>query len=474
MELAGRLAQQHARELKGVLRLEGDRANQARTQLQALAQALHNILSTSTTTTTTSSSSSIITTTIATRNAAEEETTDGRGGKPETRSPTEVSRGLGGGACGPGDVKPLVCALSRQAAGPGGAASGSGGEASDPGSPRREGKSIQTRPSTSTTTTTTSSTNDTGRPPRPLSTARHASRTAVVSSPDLLEHVFTFLAGGKVEARRDLGRAALVCRSWREVAVGEELWGRVASDVMPAMRQHISEVGARRCVVERGHCFRDRRAWVGDKWLTDLRLQIEVWDLLDETCLFSAEGSMGLTVPPHALILWGTDRVEVVCPAFSAASRDPVQRRFASIDGYFRRGPGGTVQEGVRFRVYARDEFTGRQALLWSTSEEIQLRCEDVDPDDPMRPHMPEGSQLVAQDEFSPIYSPALPGQALHACVGFYVCPEAGQEGVAEADKMWRLAGGDEDNYGDHPSFFYMRFDEGVTIAQLASLVRGL
>jgi hypothetical protein len=48
MELAGRLAQQHAQELKEVLRLEGDRANQARTQLQALAQALHDILSTST------------------------------------------------------------------------------------------------------------------------------------------------------------------------------------------------------------------------------------------------------------------------------------------------------------------------------------------------------------------------------------------------------------------------------------------
>jgi hypothetical protein len=48
MELAGRLAQQHAQELKEVLRLEGDRANQARTQLQALAEALHHILSTST------------------------------------------------------------------------------------------------------------------------------------------------------------------------------------------------------------------------------------------------------------------------------------------------------------------------------------------------------------------------------------------------------------------------------------------
>jgi hypothetical protein len=47
MELAGWLAQQHAQELKEVLRLPGDRANQARTQLQALAQLLHNTLCTS-------------------------------------------------------------------------------------------------------------------------------------------------------------------------------------------------------------------------------------------------------------------------------------------------------------------------------------------------------------------------------------------------------------------------------------------
>jgi hypothetical protein len=50
MELAGRLAQQHAQELKQVLRLPGEQSHQARTKLQALAQALHHILSTSTST----------------------------------------------------------------------------------------------------------------------------------------------------------------------------------------------------------------------------------------------------------------------------------------------------------------------------------------------------------------------------------------------------------------------------------------
>jgi hypothetical protein len=240
-------------------------------------------------------------------------------------------------------------------------ASGSGGKAPDPGS---EG-SKRARTTTITSTSTSTSPGDTECPARPLITARHASRTFVVSSPELLEHVLTFLAGGKREARRDLGRVALVCRSWRDAAVGEEVWGRVASYVMPTMERRVSEVGARRCMLERGHCLRDQRTFVGATWWDNIRLQVEVWDGLDETCLLSAEGGMALTYPPCELGLDGADRVELVCPAFSAASRDPVQRRFASIDDYFRR-PEGTVQEGIRIRVWVRDTLTGRQALLWT------------------------------------------------------------------------------------------------------------
>jgi hypothetical protein len=343
-------------------------------------------------------------------------------------------------------------------------ASGSGGEAQDPGHPHGEGKNIVTRTSASTSTSP--------GPPRPHITARHASRTAVVSSPELLEYILSFLAGGKIKAREDLGRAALVCRSWREAAVGEELWGRVASDVMSAMERRMSEVGARRCVLERGHCERDQRAWVGWLWTWSLRLQVEVWDLLDETCLLSAEGGMSLTAHPHTLRLTGTDRREVVCPAFSAASRDPVQRRFASIDDYFRRAE-DTVEEDIVVHVYVRDERRSRQALLWEYHYS-QLQCEDVPPGDPLRPHLPEGSRRVYEAGSLPIYSPALPGQALNARMGFHLCPEAGQEGVAEADKMWRVAGGDEHNYGDHESSFYLQFDPNVTEAQLASLIRGL
>jgi hypothetical protein len=188
---------------------------------------------------------------------------------------------------------------------------------------------------------------------------------------------------------------------------------------------------------------------------------------------------MGPTMHPHDLRIVGADRptvwLEVMGPAFSAASRDPVQRRFASIDDYFRRGPGGTVHEEILVRVWVRDETTGRQALLWDAYHAGgQLLCGDVDPGDLMRPHLPEGSCHVRQADYLPIYSLALPGQALRACMGFYVRPEAGQEGVAEADKMWRVAGGDHDNSDDHNSFFNLQFHEDVTEAQLASFITSL
>jgi hypothetical protein len=58
---------------------------------------------------------------------------------------------------------------------------------------------------------------------------RGRSRAAVVSSRELMERVLAFVAGGSREAREDVGRAAVVCRVWREAAYGEQVWGRMAS-----------------------------------------------------------------------------------------------------------------------------------------------------------------------------------------------------------------------------------------------------
>jgi hypothetical protein len=207
-------------------------------------------------------------------------------------------------------------------------------------------------------------------------TDRHASRTAVLSSPDLMPRVISFLVGGQKEARENVGAAASACRFWRDVAMGNEVWERVASEVMPAMRERISEVGARRWMLERGKCHHDQKAWVG--WMCDieLQLQVEVWDRFTERCLLSATGELVISDnPPKISIDRGREgRCEVVGPAFSAASVDPVQRRLASIDDYFRRAGGqGPDHKPIIIRVYVVDPWRGRQALLWDTNCEPDL-----------------------------------------------------------------------------------------------------
>jgi hypothetical protein len=94
MELAGRLAQEHAQELKEVLRLPGEQANQARTQLQALAQAVHHILSTS---------RSIVDGKEGKEGCATMQTV-----KQEEECPSEKVRCGHGGPCIPSTVRRLV------------------------------------------------------------------------------------------------------------------------------------------------------------------------------------------------------------------------------------------------------------------------------------------------------------------------------------------------------------------------------
>jgi hypothetical protein len=243
---------------------------------------------------------------------------------------------------------------------------------------------------------------------------------------------------------------------------------------MPAMGHRVSEVGIRGSVLERGHCHRDQRTWGWD-WTLGLRLEVEVWDMLDETCLLSADCELIVTDHPYALILDGAGRCEVVGPVFSAASRDPVQGRFASIDDYFRRGPGATVDEPIVVRVYVRDERRGRQALLWDTRYQGgELLSTVVAPHEPLWAQVPEGSRCVRNVGFLPIYSTALPGQEIGVRTELVVNPMPGQEEVAEADKMWRVVGIDEHDCAAFVSGFRWTFGPNVEMAHLVTLVRGL
>jgi hypothetical protein len=303
------------------------------------------------------------------------------------------------------------------------------------------------------------------------SSMRGRSRAAVVSSRELMERVLLFVAGGSREAREDVGRAAVVCRMWREAAYGEEVWGGMASLVMPVVGAGGLGLGrdGRGYVAEVGRCLAERRVRWGAEWWEGLRLHVEVWDGRDGLRMLSVEGRLGVegwgnhwTVVNVA----GSDRHEVVGPAFSAASRDPEHHRFDDIKSYFRQTHQGGMSSELCARAVVRDVRAGRRAVLWESGKRHRWASGQVNATSAWAPFLPQNSLFIAtSDERAIVYPPCDTGEededeAVKMGFTFYVRPEAGQEGVPARDKLWRLAGADAEHYGQHESFVKIIFNK--------------
>jgi hypothetical protein len=289
---------------------------------------------------------------------------------------------------------------------------------------------------------------------------RGRSRAAVVSSRELMERVLVFVAGGSRQARKDVGRAASVCRVWREAAYGEEVWGRMASEVMPVLGAGAGERDGRGYVVEVGRCLMERRMRLAEDWWEGLRLHLEVWDGRDGLRMLSAEGRLGFTTEPQAhanVRVTGSDRREVAGPAFSAASRDPEHHRFESVKDCFHHAHEEGIPALLRTRAVVRDVRSGRRALLWESGKGHRWGFNALVPQDidPAAGFLPEGSFAISahNDLCTAIVHPSCGNQAVQMWLNLVVRPEAGKEGMPDRDKMYRLAGADVEHYGEHDSF---------------------
>ena len=207
------------------------------------------------------------------------------------------------------------------------------------------------------------------QPQRP---SRLDGKALVVRIPELVGLMTGFLAGPSVEGRRQLGKVALVCRLWRKVAVQDEYWRPIVRDLLLEARTGPEERlqgGARGEVMGYGRCLVQRRIWVGEEWWSGLRLGIDILDKMDGLRMYSASGRLWVgpdeqTNRTRLYIKAGPQARQVAGPAFSAASRDPEQRRFLDVGDYIGRALWEDSASRFCMRLTATDEKRGRVAVL--------------------------------------------------------------------------------------------------------------
>jgi hypothetical protein len=290
-------------------------------------------------------------------------------------------------------------------------------------------------------------------PPATIIAAVEGVVGAVMLSPELVERVLGFLAGWQRRARVDVDRAAVVCRLWRDVAYGEEVWGRIAPELQPLMPEGWD---GRLYVAEQGRCLVERRVWKEDEWCGGLDFASRC-GTRDNLRLLSAEGRLGVAITGADesgchIGITGTDRREVVGPAFSAASRDPEHQRFHDIQDFFARSHEADNPSVLCMRITVSDFRTGRRALLYESRKHDPLEA-IFDPHSARDTGVPDDSLLVMTD-VTPLLSAAWKAHGgLGVRVSFFLREVEGQdEGVAERDKLYCVVGGDEEQYGDRDS----------------------
>jgi hypothetical protein len=215
----------------------------------------------------------------------------------------------------------------------------------------------------------------------------------------------------------------------------------------------------------------ERRIWSDHDWVAGLELHVEVFDRMDGLQMMSARGPLLVEVDEAdgviAFDLPPLPAVEVRGPSFSAASRDPEQRRFANIGAYFTQGHRSGYPCNLCVRVTVRDQRTGKGGLLWEEGKGTARVS--TNPMAFWEDRLPEGTKVVASHKSSMV---GARGEGQDCWTNFYVCPEPDQEGVAEEDRLYHVAMG-EDNYeGDgHPFRFII---ESTDIVKVGSMIRSL
>lgn len=174
--------------------------------------------------------------------------------------------------------------------------------------------------------------------------------------------------------------------------------------------------------------------------------------------------------PPHRIDTHTIDlriaagpRLEVGGPAFSAVSKDPERRRYASISEYLTGRPGDAAGGAINLmaldqprlivRATVRELRTGRRALLWDECSSSSIVRTVQEPSVRWRQRLPEGSLAVSTpaSQRQLLTCPSYHGPSLKGSSYFFCSPLEGQaEDVAPEERRYRLAVMGEDRMEAH------------------------
>jgi hypothetical protein len=302
---------------------------------------------------------------------------------------------------------------------------------------------------------------------------RESSVQGVLGDRDLLGCVLSFVGGqtGR-QSVRALGQTALVCRKWKEVSVGKELWVGIEHEVVPTLwreEQGGRVVAGRGRLVQYGRLLvAERRVWNEQDWTAGLELQVDVFDRMDGLQMYSARGALSAKVQGDRVNLYMVPpAVEERGLSFSAASRDPEQQRFADIEAYFTQGHLAEYPCSLCVRVTVRDRRTGKAALLWEEGKSVVRICPALVPFWEQR--LPAGSKVVFSNANKMVLGRR---DDLQCGTNLYFCPEPDQEGVAEEDRMYRVATIGCNSQRDRYPFYFIVWD--ADIAKVGSMIRSI
>jgi hypothetical protein len=237
-----------------------------------------------------------------------------------------------------------------------------------------------------------------------------------------------------------------------EVEVVPALWreeqgGRVA-------------VGRGRLVQYGRQLVTERRVWSDENWGVGLELHVEVFDRMDGLQMLSARGRLVYEVTEEGectvVQLEKVAAGDARGSSFSAASRDPEQRRFANIEAYFSQGDQLEYPCSLCARVTVRDQRTGRYGLLWEEGKGTGRRCMP----------RPNGSTLVASAPGA-VVGPR--GDDLLCSVWFNVRLESDQEGIPAAERLYYISMGEANSQGEFEFVI-----ESTNVSQVGALIRSV